>query len=115
MSKATVSEMVSTVRQKAAVGFPLGAAWHPPGEETPKILLIDEASDSHAALERIAIRMTALVHHARNVADALRCAMKFSYDALIVDATLEGETSLPLLEQLSAMQPTAAILVSGQG
>jgi diguanylate cyclase (GGDEF)-like protein len=84
------------------------------GAELPqRILLIDASRDSLAMLEPIVAEIGAHVHHARTLADALRYAFKFCYDALLVDAGLGGETPLAFLEQLSAVQPTAGVLLSG--
>lgn len=79
-----------------------------------RILLIDAEWDALPALEQIASPIGASVHHARTLADALRYALKFCYDALLVDAGLGGETPLALLEQLRNMQSTAGILLSGE-
>ncbi|MEO8183539.1 MAG: GGDEF domain-containing response regulator [Deltaproteobacteria bacterium] len=84
------------------------------GSELPqRILLIDASRDSLAELEPIVAELGAHVHHARTLADALRYAFKFCYDAILVDAGLGGGTSLAFLEQLSAVQPTAGVLLSG--
>jgi diguanylate cyclase (GGDEF)-like protein len=84
------------------------------GNELPlRILLIDGSRDSLAVLEPIAGELSAHIHHARTLADALRYAFKFCYDALLIDTSLGGETTLGFLEQLSALQSTAGVLLSG--
>ena len=84
------------------------------GHELPqRILLIDGSRDSLAVLEPIAGELSAHIHHARTLADALRYAFKFCYDALLIDTSLGGETPLGFLEQLSALQSTAGVLLSG--
>lgn len=79
-----------------------------------RVLLVDESRQSRALLERSTRGLDATVHHARSVNDALWHAMNFSYDALLVDSTLGGESPLSLLEQLRAMQAAAAVLLSGE-
>jgi diguanylate cyclase (GGDEF)-like protein len=83
--------------------------------DTPRVLLIDEARESHGLLERIATRVGASVHHARTMASGLRHALDCHYDALIVDSAFGAKAVLPLLEQLRARQPSAAVLLSGNG
>jgi len=78
-----------------------------------RILLIDGSRDSLAVLEPIAAELGAHIHHARTLADALRYGFKFCYDALLVDTRLGGETPLGFLEQLSSVQSTAGVLLSG--
>jgi diguanylate cyclase (GGDEF)-like protein len=91
------------------------AWWREPDPETPRVLLIDEARESHGLLERIATRVGASVHHARSAASGVRHALECVYDTIIVDAALGGEATLPLLEQLRSQQTTAALLLSGDG
>jgi len=105
------------VKRRPPGGWPSDAApWRPETgvAATQRILLIDAERDSLAALEQIVAPMGATVHHARTLADALRYALKFCYDALLVDAGLGGETPLALLEQLRSGQSTAGILLSGE-
>jgi diguanylate cyclase (GGDEF)-like protein len=83
-------------------------------EAAQRILLVDASRDSLALLEPIAAELGAQVHHARTLADALRYAFKFCYDALLIDAALGGETPLGFLEQLSSVQSTAGVLLSGE-
>lgn len=91
------------------------ASWRPGvgNEPSQRILLIDASRDSMALLEPVAAELGAVVHHARTLADALRYVLKFVYDALLVDAGLGGATPIGLLEQLSAAQPTAGLILSG--
>jgi diguanylate cyclase (GGDEF)-like protein len=91
------------------------AWWREPDPETPRVLLIDEARESHGLLERIATRVGASVHHARSAASGTRHALECVYDAIIVDAALGADVVLPLLEQLRSQQTTAALLLSGDG
>jgi diguanylate cyclase (GGDEF)-like protein len=79
------------------------------------VLLVDESRQSRTLLERSAGGMNATVHHARSVNDAFWHAMNFSYDALLVDSTLAGDSTLSLLERLRTMQGAAAVLLSGEG
>jgi diguanylate cyclase (GGDEF)-like protein len=83
--------------------------------DTPRVLLIDEARESHGLLERIAARVGASVHHARTVASGLRHVLECNYDALIVDTAPGAKVVLPLLEQLRARQLSAGVLLSGEG
>ncbi|HWO09845.1 MAG TPA: diguanylate cyclase [Polyangiaceae bacterium] len=92
----------------------MSLAWLQPVLETPRVLLIDEARESHALLERVATRAGASVQHARSVQSGLRHALEYRYDAVVVDAGL-GDEVLPLLGQLRALQTTAGILLSGGG
>ena len=93
----------------------MNIAWlREPHPDTPRVLLIDEARESHALLERVATRAGASVHHARSVQSGLRHALEGHYDAVVVDAGL-GEEVLPLLGQLRALQTTAGMLLSGGG
>lgn len=78
-----------------------------------RVLLIDEARQSHALLERIAGRVGASVHHARSAATGLRYALECHYDAIIVDAVLD-ENVLSLLAELRSLQATAGVLLSGR-
>jgi diguanylate cyclase (GGDEF)-like protein len=96
---------------------PGAAPWRPGvgAEQVPRILLIDASRDSLALLEPIAAELGAQLHHARTLADALRYAFKFCYDALVIDASIGGETPLAFLEQVSTVQPTAGVLLSGEG
>jgi CheY-like chemotaxis protein len=113
-----VRELVSSnIRNKPGAWSPTPLAGRRGSlpENAPHVLIVDEGRDSHAALERIALHVTATVHHARSIADALRSALKFSYDVLIVDSAIGGGTALTLLEQLRNTQAAAAILLSGQG
>lgn len=80
-----------------------------------RVLLVDESRQSRALLERSTRRMDATVHHARSLNEALWHAMSFSYDALLVDSALDGESLLSSLEQLRTMQGDAAVLLSGDG
>jgi diguanylate cyclase (GGDEF)-like protein len=101
-------------RPEARSGVSL--AWSRESEpDSPRVLLIDEARESHGLLERIATRVGASVHHARTVASGLRHAFECHYDALIVDTALGAKVVLPLLEQLSARQVDAGVLLSGDG
>jgi len=89
------------------------AWWREPDLENPRVLLIDEARESHGLLERIATRVGASVHHARTAAVGLRHALEYVYDTMIVDTALGADVVLPLLEQLRSQQRTAALLLSG--
>jgi diguanylate cyclase (GGDEF)-like protein len=115
MTDAGAADTRST-RPKPGAWSPGAAPWRPTlGSDLPqRILLIDASRDTLALLEPIAAELGAQIHHARTIADALRYAFKFCYDALIVDAALGGETSLAFLEQLSSVQPTAGVLLSGE-
>jgi diguanylate cyclase (GGDEF)-like protein len=77
------------------------------------VLLVDEARQNHALLERIATRVGASVHHARSMASGLRHARECHYDSIIVDTAFGCDSVLPLLEQLRSLQATAGILLSG--
>jgi diguanylate cyclase (GGDEF)-like protein len=114
VTDAGASDTRST-RQTPGVWAPGATPWRPGvGSELPqRILLIDGSRDSLALLEPIVAELGAHLHHARTLADALRYAFKFCYDALLVDAGLGGETPLAFLEQLSTVQPTAGVLLSG--
>ncbi len=92
------------------------ASWRPGlgNEPSQRILLIDTSRESMDLLEPVAAELCAIVHHARTLADALRYVLKFSYDALLVDAGLGGETPISLLEQLSTAQPSAGLILSGE-
>lgn len=115
MTDAGAADTRST-RPKPEAWSPGAAPWRPTlGSDLPqRILLIDASRDSLAVLEPIAAETGAQIHHARTIADALRYAFKFCYDALVVDAALGGETPLAFLEQLSSVQPTAGVLLSGE-
>jgi diguanylate cyclase (GGDEF)-like protein len=105
------------LKRKTPGGWPSDVAPWCPGTEVAaahRILLVDAERDALAALEQIVAPLGATVHHARTLADALRNALKFSYDALLVDAGVGGETPLALLEQLRSVQSTAGILLSGE-
>jgi diguanylate cyclase (GGDEF)-like protein len=95
-----------------SVGVSLGW-WRESEPGTPRVLLVDEARQSHALLERIATRVGASVHHARSTASGLRHARDCHYDSIIVDTSFGCDTVLPLLEQLRTLQATAGILLSG--
>jgi diguanylate cyclase (GGDEF)-like protein len=100
------------------VGWSPGALpWRPGAGVDPsqRILLIDGGRESLVPLELVSYEVGAVVHHARTLADALRYALKFCYDALLVDAGSGGETPIALLEQLRSLQPTAGILLCGDG
>ena len=77
------------------------------------MLLIDEARESHALLERIATRVGASVHHARTTQGGLRYARESHYDTVIVDSGFGAEPVLTLLEQVRSLQLTAGLLLSG--
>jgi diguanylate cyclase (GGDEF)-like protein len=89
--------------------------WRDADADVPRVLLIDEARESHGLLERIATRVGASVHHARTVANGQRYALEGHYDALVVDTAFGAKVVLPLLEQLSARQVGAGVLLSGDG
>src|SRR5690606_36204677 len=91
------------------------AWWRQPELESPRVLLIDEARESHALLERIATRVGASVHHARTAVSGVRHALECVYDTILVDAALGPSVALSLLERLCSQQPTAALLLSGDG
>ena len=91
------------------------AWWTDPEPAAPRVLLIDEARETHGMLERVATRVGASVHHARTVASGLRHALDCHYDAVIVDTALGEDVVLPLLEQLRGRQLTAGVLLSGAG
>ncbi len=122
-----VSECEATLSNAGIVDVSGGArsvhaAWPPPAltlrreavSRKAHVLLVDEARENHALLERIAGRLGASVQHARSASDGLRYAREFCYDALIIEAG-GGHAPLPLLEQLSALQATAGVLLSGEG
>jgi diguanylate cyclase (GGDEF)-like protein len=77
-----------------------------------RILLVDDGRHGHAALERLAPAVRAVVHQARTATDALGQASKVAYDAIILDSAMAEEAPL-LLEGLSALQTTTALLWSG--
>jgi two-component system cell cycle response regulator len=109
-----VAEPATTVRRPSWAQSAVHWRREAPAGAHPKVLLIDEGRDSHVALERVALRVGAVVHHARRAADALRFALTLSYDAIILDAALGTAGLISLLEQLHAKQPAAAILLSGR-
>ncbi|HVZ36873.1 MAG TPA: diguanylate cyclase, partial [Polyangiaceae bacterium] len=92
-------------------------SWRPGAgvDSAQRILLIDPASDVELALELIDDGAGVALHHARTLSDALRYASKYCYQVLVVDAGATGQTPIALLEQLHALQPSAAFLLSGDG
>ena len=77
----------------------MNLAWlreaHP---DAPRVLLIDEARESHALLERVATRVGASVHHARSVQSGLRHALEVRHESFatpeLIDLLREHDVAL---------------------
>lgn len=108
-----MAEAISSVRRDTPKRWDATLPWHRDVHHEHRVLLVDDGRQCHRLLDRIASSIGAAVHHARSIADAVRHALKFSYDALIVDAGLGGRALVPLLTQLGSLQSSAAVLLSG--
>ncbi len=109
-----MSEAISSVRRDTPRWRESTLPWHRDVHLEHRVLLVDDGRPGHVLLERVAGTLGAAVHHARSIADAVRHALKFTYDAVIVDAVLGGRALIPLLGQLGTLQRSAAVLLSGE-
>ena len=114
MTNASVFDEPQPVRQPTRSSVSL-AWWREAAPDVPRVLLIDQARQSHGLLERIATRVGASVHHARTVSIGIRHARECHYDAVVVDTAFGADVVLPLLEELRSLQLTAGVLLSGEG
>jgi diguanylate cyclase (GGDEF)-like protein len=80
-----------------------------------RILLVDGGEDALSRLTRSAAAHAAVVHQAKDAGEAVAYALKFTYDVVIVDAEPSSQGTLGLMDQLAALQRTAAMLMSIRG
>ncbi|MDB5353998.1 MAG: sensor hybrid histidine kinase [Phycisphaerales bacterium] len=83
------------------------------GKRKPRVLVVDDHSDSARALSRLLGNAGYEVRVAHDVATALRLAAEKPFDLLVSDITLPDGTGLDLIRTLRRATPVKGIAVSG--
>jgi diguanylate cyclase (GGDEF)-like protein len=109
VTKAGISE---GPRGSSASVPPLSVRRRTTQEGCLRILLVDSNEQNLALLSGSAATHDAVVHQAKDAGEAVAYALKFTYDVVIVHAEAGAPSALGLMEQLAALQRTAAFLAA---
>ena len=86
---------------------------HAPTRQLGKLLIVDDQADVRMAFAELLKRRNYVIDAAENIVEALSLIKKNSYDLILCDIQLEGESGWDLIPQLPRLIPAIAVSALG--
>lgn len=77
----------------------------------PKILIVDDDQEMRRLLEDVLIREGFQVTQARNGSEALLRIQEVSYQVIVLDKIMPGQSGLDILPEIKRLQPEAQVIL----
>jgi DNA-binding NtrC family response regulator len=77
----------------------------------PKILIVDDDQEMRRLLEDVLIREGFQVTQARNGSEALLKIQEVSYQVIVLDKIMPGQSGLDILPEIKRLQPEAQVIL----
>lgn len=77
----------------------------------PKILIVDDDQEMRRLLEDVLIREGFEVTQARNGSEALLRIQEVSYQVIVLDKIMPGQSGLDILPEIKRLQPEAQVIL----